>query len=42
MQDGTFETILGEVRFENNMLNDIFFVGHWQDGEFQGIVRTDI
>tara|TARA_R110000796_G_scaffold9626_5_gene32803 strand:+ start:3247 stop:4518 length:1272 start_codon:yes stop_codon:yes gene_type:complete len=42
MQDGTFETILGEVRFENNMLKDIFFVGQWQDGEFQGIAPTDI
>ncbi|RYF58880.1 MAG: twin-arginine translocation pathway signal protein, partial [Comamonadaceae bacterium] len=34
----SFETVLGNIRFENQILNSgIFTVGQWQDGVFQGI-----
>ncbi|WP_306051059.1 amino acid ABC transporter substrate-binding protein [Oceaniradius stylonematis] len=42
MQSGSFETILGEVRFEGNMLQNVFQIGQWQGGEFHGIAPSDL
>jgi branched-chain amino acid transport system substrate-binding protein len=33
----TFDTILGPVKFEGNMLNRAWAVGQWQTGEFHGV-----
>jgi len=33
----TFETIMGPVKFEGNMLNRAWHVGQWQNGEFYGV-----
>ena len=37
LQTGTFETILGHVKLENNLYKETWWVGQWQKGEFQGI-----
>lgn len=38
---GTFDTILGSVKFENQIYGKIFLVGQWQDGVFQGVGPAD-
>lgn len=37
LQTGTFDTVLGPVKLENNQLKGLFVVGQWQNGVFQGI-----
>jgi branched-chain amino acid transport system substrate-binding protein len=37
LQTGTFETILGQVKLENNLYKENWWVGQWQNGEFHGI-----
>lgn len=37
LQTGTFDTVLGKMKFENNMPTKYWWVGQWQDGEFQGV-----
>jgi branched-chain amino acid transport system substrate-binding protein len=37
LKTGTFETILGPIKLENNQLRGIFTVGQWQNGVFQGV-----
>ena len=37
LQTGTFETILGPVKLENNLYTENWWVGQWQNGEFHGI-----
>jgi branched-chain amino acid transport system substrate-binding protein len=37
LQTGTFETILGQVKLENNLYQQNWWVGQWQGGEFHGI-----
>ena len=38
---GTFDTIRGPVKFENQIYGKIFLVGQWQDGVFQGVGPAD-
>jgi branched-chain amino acid transport system substrate-binding protein len=37
LQTGTFETILGRVKLKNNIYEETWWVGQWQNGEFHGI-----
>ena len=37
LQTGTFETIVGSVKLENNLYKQTWRVGQWQDGAFHGI-----
>lgn len=37
LQTGTFDTVLGSVKLENNMPTKYWWVGQWQDGEFHGV-----
>jgi len=37
LQTGTFDTVLGSIKLQNNQLKGIFTVGQWQNGVFQGI-----
>ena len=37
LQTGTFETILGPVKLEENLYGKTWWVGQWQQGEFHGI-----
>lgn len=41
LQTGTFDTVLGEIKLENNQLKNLFVVGQWQNGVFQGIGPKD-
>jgi branched-chain amino acid transport system substrate-binding protein len=38
LQTGTFDTIIGKIKLENNMPKDAFWlIGQWQDGFFVGV-----
>jgi branched-chain amino acid transport system substrate-binding protein len=37
LKAGSFETVLGPIKFNNQVLNGIFHVGQWQNGVFQGV-----
>ncbi|MGM4964232.1 amino acid ABC transporter substrate-binding protein [Tardiphaga sp. 1201_B9_N1_1] len=37
LQSGTFDTVIGKVKLENNMPTKYWWVGQWQDGEFYGV-----
>ena len=41
LKDATFDTVLGEISFDDNNFNPAFWtVGQWQDGVFQGVAET--
>jgi branched-chain amino acid transport system substrate-binding protein len=42
LQTGTFETILGPVKLENNLYRENWWVGQWQNGEFHGIAPATL
>ena len=42
MQTGSFKTILGDVTFKDNMLQNVFQAGQWQGGEFHGVSPSDL
>jgi branched-chain amino acid transport system substrate-binding protein len=37
LQTGTFDTVIGKVKFENNLPTKYWWVGQWQNGEFYGV-----
>ena len=37
LQTGTFDTVIGKVKLENNMPTRYWWVGQWQGGEFYGV-----
>ena len=37
LQTGTFDTVIGKMKLENNMPTKYWWVGQWQDGEFYGV-----
>ncbi|MCB5363453.1 amino acid ABC transporter substrate-binding protein [Pusillimonas sp. CC-YST705] len=41
LANGTFQTVLGETKLENNQLRDIWWTGQWQDGVFVGLEPAD-
>lgn len=41
LSTGTFETIIGEVKLEDNQLRDLWWVGQWQDGAFRAVNPAD-
>jgi len=42
IKNGTFETIMGEWKFEDNVIRKFWTVGQWQDGVFKGIASTGV
>jgi branched-chain amino acid transport system substrate-binding protein len=42
LRSGTFETVLGTVKLENNIRRDVWWVGQWQNGEFYGVAPTTL
>ncbi len=38
---GTFQTVLGETKMENNQLRQLWWTGQWQNGQFVGIAPAD-
>lgn len=41
LSNGTFETVLGEVKLEDNQLRTLWFGGQWQDGNFVAVAPSD-
>ncbi|WP_420004851.1 amino acid ABC transporter substrate-binding protein [Arenibacterium sp. LLYu02] len=41
LSNGTFETVIGEVKLEDNQLRDLWWVGQWQGGAFHAVNPTD-
>lgn len=37
LQTGTFDTVIGKVKLENNLPTKYWWVGQWQGGEFYGV-----
>lgn len=37
LQTGTFDTVVGPIKMNNNVREEQFRVGQWQDGEFYGV-----
>jgi len=42
IKSGTFDTIMGEWKFEDNIIKQFWTVGQWQDGVFRGIASTGL
>ena len=42
LQTGTFDTVVGKVKLENNLRVDSWQVGQWQNGEFYGIAPAKL
>ncbi|SNT30252.1 amino acid ABC transporter substrate-binding protein [Tropicimonas sediminicola] len=38
---GSFDTVVGEVKLEDNQLRDLWWVGQWQGGSFRAINPAD-
>ena len=41
LSNGTFQTVVGEVKLEDNQLRDLWWVGQWQDGAFAAVNPGD-
>ncbi|WP_319533202.1 amino acid ABC transporter substrate-binding protein [uncultured Cohaesibacter sp.] len=41
LSTGTFDTVIGNVKLEDNQLRDLWFVGQWQGGAFKAIQPAD-
>ena len=41
LSTGTFDTIIGEVKLEDNQLRDLWWVGQWQGGSFVAVNPSD-
>ena len=42
IKDNSFDTVMGELSFENNFSNTFWSVGQWQDGVFRGVKGTNV
>ena len=40
--EGSFDTIMGPWKFENNIITKFWTVGQWQDGHFKGVASTGL
>jgi branched-chain amino acid transport system substrate-binding protein len=41
LSTGTFQTVLGETKMEDNQLRTLWWTGQWQNGQFVGIAPAD-
>jgi len=42
IKDNTFDTVMGDLSFENNFSNTFWSVGQWQDGVFRGVKGSNV
>lgn len=42
IKDNSFDTIMGEIKFENQNSNKFWTVGQWQDGVFRGVASSNM
>jgi branched-chain amino acid transport system substrate-binding protein len=40
IQTGTFDTIMGKIKLDGNIMPIVWWVGQWKDGEFYGLAPT--
>ena len=41
LKTGSFDTVLGNVKLEGQMLTKLWHVGQWQNGEFNAIAPVN-
>ncbi|WP_048647143.1 amino acid ABC transporter substrate-binding protein [Nitratireductor soli] len=41
LSTGTFETVVGEIKLQDNQLRDMWWAGQWQDGHFVALAPAD-
>lgn len=41
LKTGTFDTVIGTVKLENQMLKQLWHVGQWQNGQFNAVAPVD-
>ena len=41
LASGKFQTVLGETKFEDNQLRQLWWTGQWQNGQFVGVMPTE-
>ena len=41
LSTGSFDTVIGEVKLQDNQLRDLWLVGQWQGDKFVGIAPSD-
>jgi branched-chain amino acid transport system substrate-binding protein len=42
IKDSSFDTVMGILKFENNVSNTFWSVGQWQDGVFRGVKGSNV
>ena len=42
IKDGTFDTVIGQVKFQNNVNPNVWTVGQWRDGAFVAVAADGI
>ena len=42
IKDNTFDTIMGDISFENQVSNKFWTVGQWQDGVYRGVASSNM
>jgi branched-chain amino acid transport system substrate-binding protein len=42
IKSGSFDTVMGEISFENNVNRTLWTVGQWQDGVFYGVAANGL
>ncbi len=42
IKDNTFDTVMGDLSFENNVSHTFWSVGQWQDGVFRGVKGSNV
>jgi branched-chain amino acid transport system substrate-binding protein len=42
IRSGTFETILGKIKLKDGLLQEVWSVGQWQNGEFYALAPTSL
>lgn len=42
IKDNSFDTVMGMLKFENNVSHTYWSVGQWQDGVFRGVKGTNV
>lgn len=42
IKDNSFDTVMGDLNFENNVSHTFWSVGQWQDGVFRGVKGSNV
>ena len=42
IKDNSFDTVMGTLKFENNVSETFWSVGQWQDGVFRGLKGSNV